>query len=240
MEKVPKTKSGIPGLDDLVNGGFNRGSIIVVSGGTGTGRSTFAMQFLVNGAVEYKEPGMHICFEENKKTMYENMRSYGWDIAALEKGKLLVFIDYPLHEVEHFIEQEGAIRDLIDTMGVERIVIDSITPFAMSFPNEDERRKNVGKLIEKIRKWDCTAMIIAEDAGIGSSGIPVTKAGAEIYADAFIHLSYMKVGDRRVRGVEVVKMRGVMHDTRVHEMKITSGGIYLPESLEKGKKGKRK
>jgi len=225
-----RAKTGIAGLDKIIAGGFTRNSINVISGGTGAGRSTLGMQFLINGAQKFKEPGLFISFDENKRTMTANMKSYGWDLAAMERDKKFVFIEYPPQEIEHFLSQEGVIRDLIDAMGIERIVIDSITPFALQFPNEDERRKGLIKLTDKLRKWGCTVVIIAEEAEgshQNTGAVPKTKAGIEMLADSQIHLYNVQVKGERKRGMEVVKMRGTPHGNKIVPFEIGKNGVTV-------------
>lgn len=229
-----RVKTGVLGLDRIIGGGFRKESIIVVSGTTGAGTTTLGMQFLVNGALLYKEPGLFISFEEKKATMFENMKGYGWDLADLERKRQLVFIEYPPHEIDQFLMQEDTIRDLIDGMGIERVVVDSITSFGLMFESPDEKREGLTKLTEKLRKWKATVILTDEDSDEASElGIPRTKSGMEVLADGFIHFGYEKRGTRRIRTIEVIKMRGTAHDDRTFPMKITSGGM----SVLSGKKG---
>ncbi len=225
-ELSKKTQSGIPGLDDLIGGGFRKNSIISVSGSTGSGRTIFGLQFLMGG-IEQGEVGMYISFDEKKHSFYENMKSCGWNLAAMEAKKQFVFIEYPVHEVESLIDQESGIRDLIDAVGVERVVLDSVTPFALSFDSEDDRRIALGKLVEKMRKWLCTVLVIAEDTGEHGIAVPRTKAGIEYVADGFIHLSFIKDGMKRSRYLEVVKMRGAAHMHEMFPAKIDDEGFSV-------------
>jgi circadian clock protein KaiC len=228
MAERGRVKTGVLGLDEITGGGFKRGSIIVASGPTGAGTTTLGMQFLVNGAMLYKEPGLFVSFEEKKAAVYDNMKSYGWDIADLEKKRQLVFIEYPPHEINQFLLQEDTIRDLIDGMGIERIVIDSITAFGLMFQSPDERRDGITKLTGKLREWKATVMLTDEDSEkAGELSAPTTRSGIEILADGFIHVGYEKKGERRLRTLEVVKLRGTAHDNRTFPMKITSHGMIV-------------
>jgi circadian clock protein KaiC len=121
-------KSGIPGLDKLTGGGILQGSVITLSGPTGCGKSTFAMQYLVEGITKYKEPGVYIAIEETKDAMYFHMSGYSWDLEKLEKSRQFVFLDYPVHEVDQFMNQYSAIQEIINTIGAKRVVIDSKCP----------------------------------------------------------------------------------------------------------------
>ncbi|MBI4399127.1 hypothetical protein HY570_00105 [Candidatus Micrarchaeota archaeon] len=221
------TKSGIPGLDEVIEGGFPRGSILSVTGDTGSGKTVFAIEFLYNGATKYNEPGLYISFDEQKKPMFRNMLKFGWDLAKLEKEKKLLFIEYPPYEVENFVAQENVIRDLVNEIGVERLVIDSIIPLALLYETEQKRRQGLLKIIEKVRQWDCTTFLISESIGELSIETPHTRFGVECLADGLIFLYNKRKGTGRARGLEIVKLRGVEHATRIMPMEVTKKGVAL-------------
>ena len=86
MERV---KSGITGLDELVEGGLPKGSTVLISGGTGSCKTIFSMQYIYNGVALYDEPGLFVTVESNPKNIAWNMESFGWDIHKLQEKKLL-------------------------------------------------------------------------------------------------------------------------------------------------------
>jgi len=227
ISKVEKAKTGIPGLDEIIEGGFNRGSVISVTGETGTGKTTFATQFLYNGAREYGEPGLYISFEESKRVLYRNMARFGWDLEELERKKKFVFIEYPLTEVEQFVAQESVIRDLVDTLGAERIAIDSISALALTWESDRERRSGLLKIIDRLRKWGCTSIITAESEGEVAAGTPRTRHGVEWLSDGLIHLYNIRKGNYRERALEVVKLRGASHECRIIPMSFAQKGLVL-------------
>jgi len=221
-----KVKTGIPGLDELAGGGFNRGSICAVIGSTGSGRTTFALQFLVKGTEE-GENGLLISFDQQKGNFFANALPFGWDLPQLEQQKKFIFIEYPQNELEHFVEQEGAIRDLIDSLGIQRVAIDSITPFAVLFPEADERMRNLMKLVQALRKWNVTLLVSAEDISTMQS-MPRSSSGIESFSDGLIHLTFERTQDgRRVRAIEIVKLRGCAHQHGAFEAKLDSRGFSL-------------
>lgn len=228
MRDVAQT--GIKALDQMLSGGFTHGSIITVSGPTGCGKSTFGLQFLVNGITKYEEKGLYIILEETKISVYENTQNYKWDIKKLESEKKLVILDYPIHEVEQFLSKNSAIEELILTLGIERVVIDSIMPIALLFNNEDERQKGLLNLVENIRKWGTTTILISEDTSTNNpSQLPHTKYGIETLSDGWINLYYTfdeKTMERK-RSLEIIKMKGVKHSTRVVPFEITENGIVI-------------
>ncbi|MBI5159017.1 AAA family ATPase [Candidatus Micrarchaeota archaeon] len=226
ISRVDVVPSGVPGLDSLMEGGFIRGNIVTVCGDTGVGKTTLATQFLYHGAKEHGEPGLYISFDEHKRSYYRNMIRYGWDFDKLEKEKKFIFIEYPVHEVEQFLAQEGVIRDLIDTVGVERLVIDSATSLELVHETELQRRQGVLKLIGKLRNWGCTTLLVSEGAAeVGS--VTRDRFGAEVLSDGLIQLYYLREKGVRTRALEIVKMRGVVHECRLVPMNLTATGIAL-------------
>ena len=226
LTPLPRIKSGIPGLDDLIEGGFPRGSVITVSGDTGCGKTTFGVQFLHSGATKHDEHGLYISFDEKRRFMYRNMGRFGWDLEKLDKEKKIVFIEYPPFEVDQFLAQEGVIRDLIDKVGVERLVIDSIMPLVLVYGNEREKREGTLRILEKIKTWGCTTLLMSESQGaVLSDSQP--KNWVEYLSDGLIYLYNIRRKNYRERALEVVKLRGVIHETKICPMKIGDAGIEV-------------
>lgn len=225
-----KCKTGITGLDKMLRGGLPSGSISTISGPTGSGRSTLALQFLLNGAKKYDETGLYVAIEESHEQIYRNMKYSGWDLEELERSKKLLFLDYPPHEVDQFRRQNSAIRELVETMGITRLVIDSIMPIALLFPNGDERKRGFLEIVNSIRKWGTTTMIVAEEhPSSGKTGnLPRTNYEIEALSDGWVHLDY-RIGkkEERKRGIEVLKMKGANPMMKRFPMEISSKGISV-------------
>lgn len=222
-----RVKSGIPGLDPMLGGGFVKNSVVAVAGGTGSGRTIFISQFLYRGATEQNEPGLFISFDDQKDSLYANLAVFGWDLMDLERKQKIVFIEYPHNELASFAEQEGAMKDLVSTLGIKRVAIDSITPFSLMFSAQEERRLNVMKLVSAVKSWKVTAMISAETIHGTDETYPHTVSGVESFADGFIHLSYHKKEGKRGRAVEIVKMRGLKHEHESRMAHITESGFVI-------------
>ncbi|MBN1170488.1 AAA family ATPase [Candidatus Micrarchaeota archaeon] len=223
---MAQIKSGIPGLDKILGGGVLEGSIITVSGPTGSGRSTFALQFIL----ESETPGLYISIEESKKDLFFHMSGYKWNLQNEEEAGRLVILDYPIYEVDQILNQYSAIQEIIQTTGVKRVVIDSIMPIAVYFQSDDERKKGFLKLIENIRKWGVTTVIVAHDAKSGyGSGLPHTSYSIESFTDGWIHIyyEYDEKKEKRIRRVEVLKMKGTEHSSRIYPAKISSEGFRI-------------
>ncbi|MFH1095574.1 MAG: ATPase domain-containing protein [Candidatus Micrarchaeota archaeon] len=222
----PKVTSGIPGLDGMLGGGYTKNSIVAVAGSTGSGRTTFATQFLVEGYRQNKEPGLYLSFDEPKFSIFANMSGYDWNLPELEREKHVLFIEYPHNELGDFMEQESSLLELIDTLGVERVVFDSVTPLAL-LSEGDARRRELTKLVNTIRRWGVSALLTAEDMHGSPGDIPRTTVGIEALADGFIHLGWAHDGMRRTRTLEIVKMRGSAHEHILRPASISDRGFSL-------------
>jgi len=222
-----RVKSGIPGLDSLIEGGFIKGSVNALCGDSGTGKTIMALQFLYEGAVTHNEPGLYLSFDEHKSSLFRNMSRFGWNLAQLEKEKKLLIIEYPPYEVDHFASQESVIHDLIDRLGIERMVVDSVTPIALLYEDEQKRRQGLLKLIERIRNWNVTTLLISESIGDVSIGTPRARYGIEFLSDGLLYLYNLRRKNYRERALEVLKMRGVANVNKLCPVKITSKGIAV-------------
>jgi KaiC/GvpD/RAD55 family RecA-like ATPase len=225
-EIIDKVKTGIPGFDELVTGGFERKSVIIITGSAGSGKSIFALQFLYNGASLFNEPGLFVTFEEDKSSIYRHMLNFGWDFKKLEDERKFVFMSYPPHEVDRFISEGSVIEDVVKEYGIERLVIDSITSFMLLYENEYKRRQVFLKTMEIIRNWGCTTILTSEGTATEQGDIKA-RFGVEYLADGLISIHTVKKGDTKELEIEIEKLRGIAHERRSTPMEITSSGIAI-------------
>ncbi len=223
-------KSGVTGLDALLNGGFPKGSVTAISGPTGSGKSTLGMQFLVNGINQSKEPGLYIAIEESYQSVHFHMSGYQWELDKLEKTKKLLFLDYPVLEVDQFLAQNSAIQEIINRVGIKRVVIDSVMPIALFFKEDDDQKKGFLKLMDNLRRWGTTTLIITEDVPATTQDVlPSTKYGIESFTDGWIHIYYLfsQKERERTRAVEVIKMKGIHHSSKIYPADISKQGFVI-------------
>lgn len=217
-----RVKTGIQGLDDLIEGGFCQNSTILVSGSAGAGKTIFASQFLYEGASKYEEPGVFVTLEEPEESIERNAKRFGWDFGALKAKKLLSIIKFTLFTAEHF---NKFIAPTIGNIDAKRMVVDSISAFGMTFESE-KRRFEVFRLLEMIRRLKCTVILTCE-IPIDSMN-RISRFGIEEFmTDGVIVLHNIRKGNIRVRALEVLKMRGTEHESKLVPFEITNKGFKI-------------
>jgi len=229
IERVP---TGIDGLNELIEGGFEKGSSVLLVGSAGTGKTLFSLQFLYNGAIKYNEPGVFISFEEEKESLYRHSSAFGFDFEALEKKDLFRVLEYKPHQVEKLMKEGGGpIRDAIREMGAKRLVIDSITSYGLLFKDEYQKRETILDFFEMLHKWGCTSMIISE---LPPKVAEVKEGSVGFLTDAIISLYYSKEEEKgiRVHSCEILKMRGTSHTNKLLAVGFESNGIKIYPEVE--------
>ena len=220
-----KISSGIPNFDKLIEGGFGKNSANVIVGGSGSGKTIFAAQFLVDG-MKKGEKCLYVTFEEKKEQFYKNMLEFGWDFEEYERKKLFTFLEYSPVKVKTMLEEGGgAIETTILRQEVTRIVIDSITSFALLFEKELEKREAALMLFNMIAGWNCTSLLTLEEDPLSSK--EMTSKTIEFESDSIILIYYLQQKGERKRYLEILKMRGVKHSNKIYEFEIGSRGINV-------------
>ena len=219
-----RISSGIVGLDKSVEGGFKNGSINLVVGEAGSGKTTFAVQFLVEG-IKKGEGGIYITFEEKKQKLYDDMLEFGWDLAKYEQMGLFKFLEYKPEQIKRvLVEGGGTIDAVITQTKAKRIVIDSITSFALLFQDVLTQKESSLALFELINSWGCTAVLTAQSVHVGSDEMSATL---QFEVDSIILLYHFKQRGERVRAIEILKMRGTKTPEITMKLEITSKGLVV-------------
>src|SRR5438093_1083848 len=224
-----RVSSGVPGLDDMLEGGCPAGSLITLAGRPGTGKTIFGSQFLYQGARDGGEPGMYVPMLEGRKAYFRNMTRLGLDLPPLEKKNLFRFLEMPTLSPESLPAIWEEIVRNIDEAGIVRLVIDSFTAMSQAFGTQGDIRVFTHMLLGKIIGGaGCTTLMITESAP-GLLGDDNPNPGMqEFIADGVVHFHLVPVaGDARVRYVEITKMRGTNHQMGPIPIEIGNRGITV-------------
>jgi KaiC domain protein len=220
-----RISSGIKGLDDMIGGGFPEGHIVVVIGESGVGKTTFAMQFLMDGLVN-KEPAIYISIEEEKESLIASARVYGWDMEKYIKDNKLAILNLDLSDIKTTSRKiKTELPEFIESFGAKRMVIDSITLFSIMFDDVIERRIRLAGLIKAIRKVGITSLFTAE---VNTDSTQHSKDGIiEYTSDGVLFLAHNEIERNIKLMMRVVKMRRIQHDRSYRPYEITNKGIVV-------------
>jgi KaiC/GvpD/RAD55 family RecA-like ATPase len=198
--------TGVEGLDVVLGGGFPRGSLIVLAGCPGTGKTSFSTRFLHHGCADCGESGVYASFAESREVFYENMKALGCDFEKLEEEGKFRFLDFLTVKEEGIPHIVNMILEEVTQAGAKRLVIDSLSAMAQAFKEPHEIRVLLHSVLSKIcRSLGCTTLIVSE-----SSCEDKVAYGVEGFvADGLILFKKSRrEGGRHLRKLELVKMRG--------------------------------
>ncbi|MDP2749349.1 MAG: ATPase domain-containing protein, partial [Nanoarchaeota archaeon] len=204
MERI---KTGIKGFDELNEGGFPKGSTILICGMPGTGKTIFALQYLFNGAAKFNEKCLYVSFEEEKRHLIEQAMQFGWDIEKLEKKGLFKMVNIDSKNIDNDTIQD--ICDVIMKNNITRVVIDSLSTLSINTPAVHTKISELGNFavkrflysfISSIRTLGVTSMLISQtsdEKSLSTDGI------SEFLCDGIIHISFESMGGAYSRSLSV-------------------------------------
>jgi circadian clock protein KaiC len=230
MPELPKTPTGISGLDEVTGGGLPRGRPTLICGPAGCGKTLLAMEFLVRGITQFDEPGVFLAFEESAVDLTANVASLGFDLTKLQADRQLV-VDHvnvmgaEMEETGDW-DLEGLFLRLgaaIDSVGAKRVVIDTIETLFGAFSNMAILRAELRRLFEWLKDRGVTAVITGE-RGDGT----LTRHGIEEYvSDCVIVLDHRVTEQASTRRLRILKYRGSLHGTNEYPFLIGESGVSV-------------
>ena len=235
MSPPGRVLTGVAGLDDMLCGGLIAGSAALVQGAPGIGKTTLGLQFLVEGAARYDEPGLMVSFEQFPHLLYRDAETHGWDLRALEReGKLKVVFASPKVFAASLQSPSSPINSAIRDMGIKRVVVDSMTHLQGLARDPVELRSHHVSLINGLRREAVTALLLSESGGPGPARSDPGRLAFAV--DAVILLCYVEVNSVMQRAIAVLKTRGSDHDKTIRRFGIERGGISVREAFS-GREG---
>ncbi|MHA1408999.1 MAG: ATPase domain-containing protein [Candidatus Odinarchaeia archaeon] len=237
-----RVKTGIPGLDGILHGGFIRGNNILVSGAAGTGKTIFCMQFLNAGIINHNEPGIFITLEELPKELRREALQFGWDLKKYEEENKLIIIDAASARAGLPTDEPYAIRRGFDInelaeqiyaaaskINATRICLDSVSSLDIRFNDTQALRTAIFKISALLRELGTTSIMTTEM----SDNSFYSRYGVEEFIAQGLILLYLKEQDNEMRRSLIVrKMRSTAHSLRRYPFEISSVGIVVMPSEE--------
>lgn len=227
---LPKTPTGITGLDQITGGGLPAGRPTLVCGDAGCGKTLMSLEFIVHGALQFNEPGVFMAFEEKAEELDMNVRSLGFDLMKLQDEKMIK-VDH-VHIEASEIEETGEydldglfirLGHAIDSISAKRVVLDTIENLFSGLTNQNVLRAELRRLFHWLKTKGVTAIITGE-RGDGQ----LTRQGLEEYvSDCVILLDHRIINQISTRRLRVVKYRGSVHGTNEYPFLIDDDGISV-------------
>jgi KaiC/GvpD/RAD55 family RecA-like ATPase len=215
-----RVSSGISGFDHLVEGGFEEGTVNLLTGKTGTGKSIFAMQFLYKGAMHGKK-GIFITTEDTAETIRKQAKKFNWNISAMENAGMMKIIEIEPFDIDKLSDYMS--EQLVNS-DAARIVIDSISMFELHTQDAFRLRKALFTLLNQLKKTNkvtlVTSEILEESKGLSRTGV------IEFMVDGVIVLQFLGIAKFK-RSLMIRKMRLTDHSTDIHPFEIVVDGIEV-------------
>ena len=224
---IARTDVGIQGLDDMILGGVPRRSLLSVIGGAGTGKTTFALQFL-NEALESDGKGVYITLEQTRESIFSTAEEKGWAFreAAAEDRLAVVAID-PIEMANSLASIRNDLTRLIAEFDADRLVLDSVSLLEMMYDHPAKRRSEVFGFTRSLKEAGVTTLLTSE----ASEENPYASRHGivEYLTDAVFVLRYVRGSDfRETRlAVEIQKIRDANHSRETKPYEITDTGISV-------------
>ena len=220
-DRVP---TGIAGLDDLIEGGFPRGTLILLAGSPGAGKTIASAHYLYHGAKNLDENGIYVSFAERKDFFFDNMKEFDLDFEKLESNGKFKFLDM-------MTTREGAISSAFEivlrevlAIDAKRLVIDSFSALAQAFERKIDARILLHMLNKLMRKTGCTTLLLVE---VPQGSETLGLGFEEFVADGIIQFETIHEKEGIQKRAVILKMRGTNHNYHYSNIVISDKGISL-------------
>ena len=232
--QFPRVSTGVAGLDEMLRGGIPEGSILLLCGGPGVGKTILSLQYMM-AAVRRGEPCVYMSLEESMDKKIMNAAAFGWDVnEAIDDGKVEVMDIFMIPHSQGIVEPidrnkgklqlsiEMEIERSIKKIGAKHLIIDPLTSILVHEQRSGRKRFIIGQLFDTVRNLDCSAVITAE-------GIPKESDFymEQFLADGVILLLKDIMDYKLVKTLRVDKMRGIDFDEQPRRYVISNRGFQV-------------
>ena len=224
-----RVKTGIEKFDEMLRGGFMEGDAVLVAGSAGSGKTTLALQYIVNGIVKFGQPGIYVTFEQMPDQIYRDARNFGWDLRRMEEeDKFRLVCTSPNLLLES--QGENLLDEVMKEIHPRRIVIDSLTHLEMFVGKGDLRRESY-RIVSYLKTKGMSSLLIWEAGQITGNSFSVTEAGLSFLVDCIIALKHVEIESTVRKALVILKMRGSDHEKQLRQFDITPAGIKIESAF---------
>ena len=218
QERIP---SGIPGLDKLIEGGLVKGSTNLISGGAGTGKTIFSVQFIVEG-LKRGEKCMFITLEQKPEYIIGDVSRFGWDLTKYRQNRQL-FLEF--QDPFQVTDITSPLLDKIQEHKVSRVAIDSTAVMGTYYKDPFDVRKQLFKLLTGLKEIGVTSFLTSE---VEEESRGLSRFGVEEFiVDGVIILHFLGIGESVYNSLQVRKMRRTNHGKDIYPFEFTKNGIVV-------------
>jgi circadian clock protein KaiC len=242
MLKSTKAPTGIAGLDEITGGGLPRGRTTLLVGGSGSGKTILALQFLVNGARQHGEPGIFVAFEETPARIVGNADTFGWKLDELQQGKLYFMDAQPAPDLVQSgtFDLSGMLAALgvkAGEMGAKRIVFDALDIVLALLSDPAAQRREIYRLHAWLLAHEMTGIVTLKADGDGGGAIGQPFGFMQFMVDCAVILNHTVVLGVSQRNLRVQKYRGSSFDENESPFLIGRGGfeVAVTRTLGRGR-----
>ncbi len=223
---IPRLDLGIRGLDEMIQGGVPKRSLMVVMGSAGTGKTTFGLQFLNHG-LEAGERAIYITLEESERAVRNAGTEKGWSFDEYTDDDRLAIVDLdPVEMANSLTSIRNDLPRLIEEFGADRLVLDSVSLLEMMYNDQAKRRTEVFDFAKSLKEAGVTTMVTSE---VSDTHDYTSKYGIiEYLTDVVFVLQYVRTEFQETRlAVEIQKIRNANHSRETKPYEITDQGISV-------------
>ena len=229
-----RIRTGILGFDEIVQGGFVAKRVYIIAGPPGAGKTTFGVQFLVQGAKE-GERGLYVSLTEDPLSIIEDMSTYSFNLKRYTLAGMVMFVDMGPMSIQHLdslptknqIKSPYAqevfkkINSLVKIKNIKRVVIDSVLTLKYGSGDKEDQNREIARFFRSLKDMKITTLVLSEMTDLSNYSPEHYMAHGVIFLHNFLN------GNTMTRALQVIKMRGTRHDCDMHRMEITADGIRV-------------